>query len=79
MIDLGIPRAVDPAIGQLDSVYLYNVDDLKTIAEKNLANRETEAKKVKEMVQKAALTFTTEWSRKIEIPEGRADFILVNP
>jgi glutamyl-tRNA reductase len=39
IIDIGVPRNVDPEAGKVASVYLYNIDDLSTIAESNLGER----------------------------------------
>lgn len=39
IIDIAVPRNVDASIEKLDNVYLYNVDDLKNIADQNLAIR----------------------------------------
>ncbi|MEY4386660.1 MAG: hypothetical protein RLY20_1943 [Verrucomicrobiota bacterium] len=33
LIDIAVPRDIDPEVNQMDNVYLYNVDDLQTIAE----------------------------------------------
>lgn len=57
LIDLGSPRNVDPAAAEMSPVYLYNVDDLKTIAEKNLALRKGEAAVAEVMLQKAVAVF----------------------
>jgi len=43
LIDLAMPRDVEPAAGQVPDVYLYNLDDLAKIAEDNLARRQAEA------------------------------------
>ena len=45
LIDLALPRDVDPATAQLSNVFLYNLDDLAAIAEENLAQREAEVAK----------------------------------
>jgi len=45
LIDLALPRDVDPAAAQISNVFLYNLDDLAKIAEENLANREAEVAK----------------------------------
>lgn len=45
LIDLALPRDVDPATAQLANVFLYNLDDLAEIAEENLAQREAEVAK----------------------------------
>ena len=42
LMDLALPRDVDPAAAQLANVFLYNLDDLAEIAEQNIANREAE-------------------------------------
>lgn len=39
LIDLGLPRNVDQQCGDFDNVFLYNLDDLASIAEENLAQR----------------------------------------
>jgi glutamyl-tRNA reductase len=40
MIDIAVPRDIDPAVGELDSVYLYDIDGLQQIAGEALKNRE---------------------------------------
>ncbi|HEX2861113.1 MAG TPA: glutamyl-tRNA reductase [Lacunisphaera sp.] len=42
LIDLALPRDIDPAAASLANVFLYNLDDLAEIAEQNLAQREAE-------------------------------------
>lgn len=39
MIDIAVPRNIDPACGKINNVFLYNIDDLKSIADENLKNR----------------------------------------
>jgi glutamyl-tRNA reductase len=45
LIDISVPRNVDPSVAEFPNVFLYNIDDLKEIAEKNLLTRSDEAKK----------------------------------
>ncbi len=45
LIDLALPRDIDPAAAQIANVFLYNLDDLAKIAEENLAQREAEVAK----------------------------------
>ncbi len=40
IIDIGVPRNVDAEAGKLDQVYLYNIDDLSSIAQNNQAERQ---------------------------------------
>lgn len=42
LIDIAVPRDIDPSINLLDSVYLYNVDDLQGIADDSLRQRREE-------------------------------------
>lgn len=42
MIDLAMPRDVDPSAGDIDDVFLYNLDDLSAIANRNLESRRSE-------------------------------------
>ncbi|HXV19180.1 MAG TPA: glutamyl-tRNA reductase, partial [Candidatus Omnitrophota bacterium] len=39
MIDIAVPRNIDTAAGEVDNVYLYNIDDLEAITTKNLELR----------------------------------------
>ncbi len=43
LVDLAVPRDVDPRIGDLDGVFLYNVDDLSHVADAALTDRQREA------------------------------------
>jgi len=49
-IDIGVPRNVDPAVNQLDSVYLYDLDDLASLAEANARERQGEAERAEAIV-----------------------------
>ncbi len=40
LIDIAVPRNVDPAVGQLPNVFLYNIDDLVSVSEANTKQRE---------------------------------------
>lgn len=42
LIDIAVPRDIDPEVNQLDDVYLYNVDDLQTIADDYVRQRQAE-------------------------------------
>jgi glutamyl-tRNA reductase len=50
LIDLALPRDVDPEVGQLENVYLYNIDDLSQIADDNLAMRKAEMERCRELL-----------------------------
>ena len=50
MVDLAVPRDIDPAVADLDDVYLYTVDDLKDIIQENLHSREAAAAQAEEII-----------------------------
>jgi glutamyl-tRNA reductase len=56
-IDLGDRRNFDPRINTLGNVYLYNMDDLKGVAERNLQQRSNEAQKAEEIVDEEVVGF----------------------
>lgn len=43
MVDIAVPRDVSPEVGELDTVYLYNVDDLEGVSRDAMVQRESEA------------------------------------
>jgi glutamyl-tRNA reductase len=45
MVDLAVPRDIESQVGELSDVYLYSVDDLREIVDKNLRSRRDEATK----------------------------------
>jgi glutamyl-tRNA reductase len=42
LIDIAVPRDIDPQVNFLDNVYLYNIDDLQTVADGYLRQRKEE-------------------------------------
>lgn len=58
MIDIAVPRDLDPALHELDNVYLYDIDDLEGIVASNLAERSKEAERLEEMIGEEIVAFT---------------------
>lgn len=54
LIDIAVPRDIDPEVNHLDNVYLYNVDDLQTIANDYLGQRKEEIAKCEAIIQEKA-------------------------
>jgi glutamyl-tRNA reductase len=50
LIDIAVPRDIDPAVNELDNVYLYNVDDLQGIADDYLKLRQEEAARCEKII-----------------------------
>ncbi|MBA1244544.1 glutamyl-tRNA reductase [Pseudomonas japonica] len=50
MVDIAVPRDIEPEVGKLDDVYLYTVDDLHEVVAENLKSRQGAAQAAEEMV-----------------------------
>jgi glutamyl-tRNA reductase len=50
LIDLSVPRNINPAVASIDGAYLYNVDDLRTVADANLERRREKAGDAEQIV-----------------------------
>lgn len=63
LIDLGVPRQIDPALAARGDVYLFNLDDLQNVAQANLEERRREAAKVERIVVEEVERFD-DWRRR---------------
>ncbi len=50
IVDIAVPRDVDPAAGELEQVFLYNIDDLQAIVEENLNRRAAEIARAERII-----------------------------
>jgi glutamyl-tRNA reductase len=57
IIDIAVPRDVDPACGELDGVSLYDIDDLQAVVARNLSTREQETPRAHEIVEEEIQRF----------------------
>ncbi|RWR11132.1 glutamyl-tRNA reductase [Siminovitchia fortis] len=60
LVDIAVPRDLDPAISEIDSFFLYDIDDLQGIVQANLAERKLAAEKIMDMIEKEITDFK-EW------------------
>lgn len=51
MIDISVPRSINPDTGELENIFLYNIDDLKSIADENLKSRLKEVELAKQLIE----------------------------
>jgi glutamyl-tRNA reductase len=65
-IDLSVPRNFDPRINAIDNVYLYDIDDLGTVAEENRDERTREAEKAERIVAQEVEAFWR-WLDHLEV------------
>jgi len=66
IIDIAVPRDVDPRIGNLDNVFVYDVDDLHQVAEENLAVRTREAAHAERIIDEEVASFMA-WRRSLDL------------
>ena len=62
LVDIAVPRDVEPEVGKLANAYLYSVDDLQTIIQHNLAQRQAAAVQAETIVEQEASEFMA-WMR----------------
>ena len=65
-IDIAVPRDVDPAVGEIDNIYLYNIDDLQEIVDSNLKSRKKEAAKAEAIIDEEVTKYL-EWYSALEV------------
>lgn len=65
MIDIAVPRDVQPSVAELQNVFLYDLDDLQRVVDNNKAERMKELEKAKEIVEEETLRFSF-WFRSQE-------------
>ena len=70
MVDLAVPRDVEPEVNELDDVYLYSVDDLQSVIEENMENRLQAAEQARDIIDTQVRQFL-DWQRSL----GAVDII----
>ncbi|QKS71882.1 glutamyl-tRNA reductase [Paenalkalicoccus suaedae] len=58
LVDIAVPRDLDPALAELDNIYLYDIDDLQGIVAANLEERKQEAEKIELMIEEDLVSFS---------------------
>ena len=72
MIDLAVPRDIEPEVGTLPDIFLYTVDDLQDIVEKNIASRREAAEEAGKIIDLQVVRFMR-WLQSLEsVPTIRA-------
>jgi glutamyl-tRNA reductase len=65
MIDISVPRNIDPECDRIDNVYLYDIDDLQGVVNSNVQTRQKEAEKAEEIILSEVETFL-QWERALD-------------
>jgi len=66
LIDIAVPRDLDPQINNLDNAYLYNIDTLEEVVAQNLAERQKEAKEAEKIIKAEVEEFLA-WLSSLEV------------
>ncbi len=67
LVDIAVPRDIDPEVNSMQDVFLYNIDDLQTIADRYLRQREEEKARCLEIIRekvRALLEERQAWSQR---------------
>jgi glutamyl-tRNA reductase len=65
MVDIAVPRDIDPSVGKLDDIYLYTVDDLHDIITENLRSRQEAADQAEEIIETEVSRYQ-DWQRSLD-------------
>jgi glutamyl-tRNA reductase len=66
VIDLAVPRDVDPAVARLEDCYLYDIDDLEAVVRESLSGRRREAERAEAIVEREAERFH-DWQASLTV------------
>ena len=66
MVDIAVPRDLDPKLMELDSVFLYDIDDLEGIVQANLAERKEAAEQIMIMIESELVEFN-QWIKMLGV------------
>jgi len=66
LIDIAVPRDIDPEVNELDDVFLYDIDDLSGVVEANLEERMSEAERAEIIIAEEMAAFEA-WLESMEV------------
>lgn len=65
LVDIAVPRDIDPRIGDIDGAYLYDIDDLQQVVQGNVEHREQEAQLAGNIIAEESIQFQR-WLKSLE-------------
>jgi glutamyl-tRNA reductase len=68
LIDLAVPRDIEPSCAEIDGVFLYNIDDLKQVVDRNMTERAREAERARLIVTEEATRFLSWFEAQHAVP-----------
>ncbi len=66
LIDIAVPRDIDPKVNDLDNVYVYDIDDLEAVVESNVKERQKEAQKAEQIIDQELSQFNG-WLESLQV------------
>jgi glutamyl-tRNA reductase len=66
LIDIAVPRDLDPAMNSVSNVFLYDIDDLEGIVESNIELRRQESRKIEQMIKEEIREYE-QWYKTLEV------------
>lgn len=73
MVDIAVPRDIEPEVGELGDVYLYTVDDLEEVIQENLRSRQDAAEQAREIIEVQVSEFHS-WLGSLDAVDLIADY-----
>jgi len=68
LIDLAVPRDIDPALAELENCFLYNIDDLQGVVQANVQERQSQVGMVEEIVESECTEFMSWYESLAVVP-----------
>ncbi len=72
MVDLAVPRDIEPEVAELDDVFLYTVDDLEQVVSDGIENRQTAAVEAEMIVETRVENFMQWFKKRDAVPTIKA-------
>jgi glutamyl-tRNA reductase len=68
LVDIAVPRDIDPAVDSIENVYLYNIDNLQNIVDENMKNRRREALKAEQIIAEEVTQYAKWLKELVAVP-----------
>lgn len=65
LVDIAVPRDIEPEVGELSDVYLYTIDDLKDVVQENMQSRVAAAREAEKIIDTRVVDFM-QWVRSLD-------------
>lgn len=68
LIDIAVPRDIEPEVSEIPGVHLYDIDDLEGVVEDNLSSRKKEVVRVEKIIEQKVNEFINWWKIRKSVP-----------